>query len=333
MIVVSHRGPYRFEPRGDGSFSTHRSAGGVGSALRSGSTRRERGDVDRGRLLRRRSRSGPLRSHRRGGHRPPAGRDRPRPARHALRRHLERRAVVLVPRPLRSRPPAGVRSALPRGVGGVHRRERRLCRGDGRGRGSQRHRARARLPTRARRRPTPRAPTRSPDRALHAHALLRPRRHARAPRLRSRGALRGDGEQPGGLSQHALGPRVPAVGPSRARPGRDDRAGLRREPRARRRRTRCGRRERRDARGRPRARRRRRRPPRDRALRPGRALEEHRARLPRVRPSARSPARSAGARRVRRDALSVPPGSRVVPRVRERDRTGRRARERPLGDA
>ena len=33
MIVVSHRGPYRFEPRGDGSFSTHRSAGGVASAL------------------------------------------------------------------------------------------------------------------------------------------------------------------------------------------------------------------------------------------------------------------------------------------------------------
>ena len=36
MIVLSHRGPYRFEPRGDGSFSTHRSAGGVGSALRAG---------------------------------------------------------------------------------------------------------------------------------------------------------------------------------------------------------------------------------------------------------------------------------------------------------
>src|SRR6476659_4888223 len=36
MIVVSHRGPYRFELRGDGSFSTHRSAGGVGSALRAG---------------------------------------------------------------------------------------------------------------------------------------------------------------------------------------------------------------------------------------------------------------------------------------------------------
>ena len=34
MIVVSHRGPYRFEPRGDGSFSTHRSAGGVGESVR-----------------------------------------------------------------------------------------------------------------------------------------------------------------------------------------------------------------------------------------------------------------------------------------------------------
>lgn len=33
MIVVSHRGPYRFEPRGDGSFTTHRSAGGLASAL------------------------------------------------------------------------------------------------------------------------------------------------------------------------------------------------------------------------------------------------------------------------------------------------------------
>src|SRR4051794_16023775 len=36
MIVLSHRGPYRFEPRGDGSFSTHRSAGGGGSARRAG---------------------------------------------------------------------------------------------------------------------------------------------------------------------------------------------------------------------------------------------------------------------------------------------------------
>jgi trehalose 6-phosphate synthase len=41
MIVASHRGPYRFEPRGDGSFSTHRSAGGVGSALQSGLDKEE----------------------------------------------------------------------------------------------------------------------------------------------------------------------------------------------------------------------------------------------------------------------------------------------------
>jgi trehalose 6-phosphate synthase len=33
MIVVSHRGPYRFEPAGDGTFAARRGAGGVVSAL------------------------------------------------------------------------------------------------------------------------------------------------------------------------------------------------------------------------------------------------------------------------------------------------------------
>ena len=33
MIVVSHRGPYRFEANGDGSFTAERGAGGVASAL------------------------------------------------------------------------------------------------------------------------------------------------------------------------------------------------------------------------------------------------------------------------------------------------------------
>src|SRR4051794_4421766 len=33
MIVVSNRGPLRFEQNADGSFSTHRGAGGVVSAL------------------------------------------------------------------------------------------------------------------------------------------------------------------------------------------------------------------------------------------------------------------------------------------------------------
>ena len=33
MIVVSHRGPYRFEANGDGSYSSSRGAGGVATAL------------------------------------------------------------------------------------------------------------------------------------------------------------------------------------------------------------------------------------------------------------------------------------------------------------
>ena len=33
MIVVSHRGPYRFEANGEGGFTAERGAGGVVSAL------------------------------------------------------------------------------------------------------------------------------------------------------------------------------------------------------------------------------------------------------------------------------------------------------------
>ena len=33
MIVVSHRGPYRFERLADGGFRAHRGAGGIVSAL------------------------------------------------------------------------------------------------------------------------------------------------------------------------------------------------------------------------------------------------------------------------------------------------------------
>ena len=49
-------------------------------------------------------------------------------------------------------------------------------------------------------------------------------------------------------------------------------------------------------------------------------------RLLEARPGLRGPGR------VRRDGVPVAPGPRRVPRVRERGRTGRRARERPLGD-
>ena len=73
-----------------------------------------------------------------------------------------------------------------------------------------------------------------------------------------------------------------------------------------------------------RARRRGGRPARDRAQRPHRAVEEHRARLPRLRPAARSPARAARPGRVRRDAVPVAADASRVPRVRERDRAGRR---------
>ncbi len=91
--------------------------------------------------------------------------------------------------------------------------------------------------------------------------------------------------------------------------------------------------ERRDARGGSCARRRRRRSARDRAQRSNRAVEEHRARLPRLRPAARSPTRSARPRRVRGDALPVARVAPGVSRVRQRGRAGRRARQRSLADA
>ena len=64
---------------------------------------------------------------------------------------------------------------------------------------------------------------------------------------------------------------------------------------------------------------------RDRAQRPHRAVEEHRARLPRVRPAARARTRTARPRRVRRDAN---PSREALPEYlayRERGRAGRRS--------
>src|SRR5271154_1000602 len=43
MIVVSHRGPYRFEANGDGSYASERGAGGVASALGAVVEKSERG--------------------------------------------------------------------------------------------------------------------------------------------------------------------------------------------------------------------------------------------------------------------------------------------------
>ena len=56
MIVVSHRGPYRFERDDDGDLAAHAGAGGIVSALVAAARRQGRRDVDRGRDVRRRPR-------------------------------------------------------------------------------------------------------------------------------------------------------------------------------------------------------------------------------------------------------------------------------------
>ena len=211
--------------------------------------------MDRGRVLRRRpsTRRAPARSTTAASISGWSSID-PDAARAALRRDLERRVVVPVPRPVRSRAPARVRPALPRGVGGLRRGEHRVRRGDRRSRGTQRGRARARLPTRARRRAAARAPARSPHRALHAHAVLRPRRHrACCPTTPPRhSARRWPATRPGFHSSRWARAYQQSARAVLGR-GRDDRTRVRGQPRARRRRARRGRR-RATRRTRPRAR-------------------------------------------------------------------------------
>ena len=133
-------------------------------------------------------------------------------------------------------------------------------------------------------------------RALHAHAVRRARRPLAAPHRRRRRPLRGAGVGSGGLPHQALG-RVATAQSARAVLGRARRDHRRRSPRASAPTSPRSKRSRRRPRRAPRraARRRGRRPARDRAHRPHRAVEEHRARLPRVRPAARSAARAARA--------------------------------------
>ena len=56
MIVVSHRGPYRFEQTDAGAFVAHRGAGGLVSALSPLLSLDHRRDMDRGGDERRRPR-------------------------------------------------------------------------------------------------------------------------------------------------------------------------------------------------------------------------------------------------------------------------------------
>ena len=185
-------------------------------------------------------------------------------------------------------------------------------------------------------RPAARAAPRSAHRALHAHAVLRARRHARAARRTRPTTLCGAlAAQPGRLPHHPLG-----AARTTSRPVTCSAAGapiaptFARQPRARRRRARRRRGGCRSAR------------------RPRNALDDAVgdrlviARTDRIEPSKNIvrgflaydrllEARPGSARpgRVRRDAVSVAPDACRVPRVRERDRAGRRARQRALGDA
>ena len=154
MMLVTHRGPYRFSVRDDGSFAPRRGAGGLVSALLPLVQRDDIGGpavVGRRRHRRRRPRRGRGRRGDGARPRPPPARPRSRVAPHALRRHLERGAVVPPPRAVRPRPPAPLRPLPPRGMGrlrggqrGVRRRRRR------RSAPERRAGAGARLPPRAR---------------------------------------------------------------------------------------------------------------------------------------------------------------------------------------
>ena len=115
----------------------------------------------------------------------------PRAAPHALRRRLERGAVVPAPRAVRPRPPAALRRPLPRGVGRrTSRSTRRSPTRSWTTAADRERRARARLPPRARPRDGARHAARPARRALHAHAVLRPELRPGAADRRGRGAVR-----------------------------------------------------------------------------------------------------------------------------------------------
>ncbi len=299
VIVVSHRGPVPV--RGattTGSFAPQRGAGGVVERARAaGAARRHRRTtiVDRGGDRRRRPRRGRGgRGHRDLGHRPAPARPRSRAAPHALRRHRRTACCGSCSTACSTSPadPASTvhfREAWEALRGGQRRVRRRRSR---RRAPEGEHRARARLPARARpghaaRRSGPTCasctsrtrrsavPTRSrvlPDRR-------RPRRSARRWRRCRPGSTPSGG--PTAYRQSARDgarPRASIAPPFAAQP-RARSPTRSAELAAGRRRARRGRR----------ARRRWSATALLSAQRPHRAVEEHRARLPRVRRAARRP--------------------------------------------
>ena len=235
--------------------------------------------MGRGRDRRRRPRRGRGRRGDGARARPPPARPRSRAAPHALRRDLERGAVVPAPRPVRPRPPASLRPPPPRGVGRLRRGERgvrrRRSRDDAHGR---RAGARARLPPRARARawcarPGPTCGSRTSPTRRSAD----PTRSACCPPTWPRRCARRWAAVPAGFHTERWARGLRGVGARGARPRRRSRPTRRRSgpiptrwpSSLRRRRHRARRR---------RARRARRRPQAAAAQRSHRPVEEHRAR-------------------------------------------------------
>ncbi len=163
-----------------------------------------------------------------------------------------------------------------------------------------------------------RGPARPAPHPLHPHAVLRPQLHPRAPHRDGRGHVRVDGRGDRGIPHRTLGRGLHRVGARGPRSRRH--AGLRRAPRTRSRRPGRARGERRHRTSGRRARRAGRRPQAPVAQRSHRSLQEHRARLPRVR---RVPRR---APRVRANvSCSSPCSTGRVPTWPSTSRTSRRS--------
>ena len=293
MMLVTHRGPYRFSVHDDGIVRVdawsgrHRQRAAaaraaandtgerqawVAAAIDDDDRRRDRGRCGRGARAR-----------------PPPARPRSRSAPPALRRDLERDAVVPASRAVRPRPPAPLRPSPARRVGRLRRGERRVRRGRHRRRHGRRAGAGARLPARPGARHGAGGPPRPAAHALHPHALLRPQLDPGAADRHGRGAVRLDGcrcragSTPSGGHAPTRHRRREVLGTSprwrrtrrRSGPDPDALAALAASPAAGARRRR--------------ARRAGRRPQAGAAQRPHRPVEEHRARVPRVRRAPRAP--------------------------------------------
>ena len=335
-MLVTHRGPYRFSVQDDGSFASTRGAGGI--VERAAAARRATNDTgERQAWVAAAIDDGDRAAIAAGAVEVP-GLDLhlldldPASAPHALRRDLERGAVVPAPRAVRPRPPAPLRPPPPRRVGRLRRGERRV-----------RRRASPTTPRTAsgcsctttsspwspawcgRTAPTCRSRT-SPTRPFCGPNSIRvlPDRHGR-------GAVRVDGCGAERVPHRAVGTRLRGVGDRGARaappiepyatplgPDPAALAALAASPDGQR----APPLELDELVGRPQA---------GAAQRPHRPVEEHRARLPRVRRAPRHPPRMARPRRVRRHAQPVAREPRRVPRLRAGGRPGRGAGERALG--